>query len=179
MAAVTGADVGSFVSIVAASVLVMALIVTGIPALARVLFRHRVEALRDECVDAILDGKLRPEPTVESFIRSTEQIGSRARRLTLLRAITMYIALVRLQTPRSVLPAQATYSDLEPDEARIFSDLERRYKDAFWSYLSWGSATAWIIAPLLKVIFRRVNPKADVATEREVLPMVLSSVTKM
>ena len=175
----TGADVGSFVSMIAASVLVMALIVIGIPALARVLFRYRVEALRDECVDAIFDGKLRPEPTVESFIRSTEQIGPRARRLTLLRAVTAYIALVQLQTPRSVLPAQTTYSDLEPDEARILSDLERRYNDAFWSYLSWGSATAWVIAPLLKVIFRRVDPKADVVTRKEVLPMVLSSVTKM
>src|ERR1700733_3747720 len=179
MAAVTGADVGSFVSMIAASVLVMALIVIGIPALARVLFRYRVEALRDECVDAIFDGKLRPEPTVESFIRSTEQIGPRARRLTLLRAVTAYIALVQLQTPRSVFPAQTAYSDLEPDEARILSDLERRYNDAFWSYLSWGSATAWIIAPLLKVIFRRVDPKADVVTRKEVLPMVLSSVTKM
>jgi hypothetical protein len=118
-------------------------------------------------MDAIFDGKLRPEPTVKSFIRSTEQIGPRARRLTLLRAVTVYIALVRQQTPRSVLPAQVSYPDLEPDEARILSDLERRYQDAFWSYLSWGSATAWIIMPLMKVSFRFVDPEADLATEWE------------
>jgi hypothetical protein len=175
----TGSDIGSFVSLIAACVIVFAVIIVGIPYLVRVLFRHRVEVLRDECVDAIFDGKLRPEASVKSFIRSTENIGSRARRLTLLRALVAYVALVRLQTPRSVLPTRASYSDLEPREATILSDLEKRYDDAFWSYLSWGSATAWLIAPLLKVIFRRVNPKADAATEREVLPMVLSAVTKM
>lgn len=171
----TGSDIGSFVSLIAACVIVLTLIVTGIPYLARVLFRHRVEVLRDECVDAIFDGKLRPEASVKSFIRSTENIGPRARRLTLLRALVTYVALVRLQTPRSVLPPPPSYPDLGPDEQLIMGALDKRYQDAFRSYLSWGSATAWIVAPLLKVIFHRVNPEADPETEKQRLSLMLSS----
>lgn len=166
----TSSDVGSFVSLIMASALVITLILVGIPGIARIVFHFRVEAVRDECMDAILAGRLRPEPSVQSFIRSTEEIGARARRLTLLRAAAVYVALVQLQAPRTVLPEPPSYDDLEPNERALMGNLEERYQNAFWSYLNWGSPIAWLIAPLLRVIGHRIDPASRIVRPRDAVP---------
>lgn len=167
---VTSSGVGSFVSLIAAAALVIILILIGIPSLARILLRYRLDTLRDDCVDAILDGKLPRDSSVQSFIRSVERIGPRARLLTLSRAIAMYLAFVKLGTPVSDLTIAPSYHHLTSDERKLMSDFDSRRQAALWSYLIWGSPMGWAIAPVLLVINRRVSPSSPVAKPEDALP---------
>lgn len=170
VALVTGAALGSFIILIAASAIVIVLVLTGGPALARLLVRHRLEAIRDDCVDAVLDGWLQRDESVDHFIRSVERTARCARRVTLLRSLAMYIAIVKLQVSRAEFPTAPSYCDLNPAERKFMHGLEKRQLDALWSYLTWGSPMGWAIAPLLIAINRRVRRTAKVATPKDALP---------
>ena len=60
--ALTDAQAATFVTLLAALTCLFLLVILGVPRLARLLFRHRLEVIRDDCMDAILDDQLREAP---------------------------------------------------------------------------------------------------------------------
>lgn len=167
----TSAQLGSLVTLVTASAVVIILVLFGTPRLARLLFRHRLESIRDDCVDAILDDRLRREPPVDSFLGLVDYAAEHARWLTLPRALAMYAAYAGLGVDVTELAAIPSYCELEPAERKIMHDLDSRCQAAFWSYMTWGSPFGWVIG-LLTLIARRVHPGSKFAKTENALPTI-------
>jgi hypothetical protein len=167
---VTSTELGVFATLIATSAVVIVLILTGVPRLARLLFRQRLETIRDDLVDAVLDGRLPREASLQSFIKSLDQVGDQARLLTLPRAIAMYLALVKLRVPNATLGPVDSFGSLESDERRLMHEFEKRRQSALWSYLTWGSPLGWAMAPLLVAITRHIHPVGKLADAEEALP---------
>jgi hypothetical protein len=167
---VTSAELGAFASLIAASGLVIFLILVGVPAVARLLFRYRLETVRDDCVDAVLDGQLPSDPSVKAFVGSVDRLATRARDLTLPRAVAMYITFLRFGVPENALPEPACYRELEPAQHKLMDEFERRRGAALWSYLTWGSLMGWVLAPALVAIAHRVSPVGRFVKPADALP---------
>jgi hypothetical protein len=146
-------QIESFATLIAALVVVVILVLVGGPALARLLFRSRLETVHDAAVDAVLDGRLRPERPVTVFTRAIEQAAGHPRWITLARTGAVLRALKDLgvEDPAELVP-RTSYNELEPAERRIMHLLEERTFAAFRSYLIWGSPLGWAVTPLMLVI---------------------------
>jgi hypothetical protein len=150
---VTSTQIESFVTLVVASGVVIVLVLVGGPALARLLFRFRLEAVHDAAVDAVLERRLRPERPVTIFTEDVDRAAEHPHWVTLARGGAMLRALKDLgvEDPTKLIP-QLSYSELEPSERKIMHELEQRTFSAFRSYLIWGSPLGWALAPLVFLI---------------------------
>jgi hypothetical protein len=164
-------QVESFATVITALAVVIVLILTGVPLLARLLFRRRLEAIRDDGVDALLDGHLRQEPPVENFLSAVDRAGRYARWMTLARSAAILRAFVDLGCDPDEMLAPETYSELTEPERAIVAGLEGRVETAFRSYLIWGSPLGWAIAPLV-LIASRVRPDGKLAKTEDALPVL-------
>lgn len=85
----TSAQAQWFWALIVACAFVFALVLAGCPGLARLLFRHRLEGIRDDGVDAVLDGRLRRDDPVRTFLNVLELIAAHARWVTPARGVAM------------------------------------------------------------------------------------------
>lgn len=149
----TSTQIESFATLIAASGVVIILVLVGGPALARLLFSSRLEAIHDAAVDAVLDGQLQPEHPVTIFTEAVDHAAEHPRWLTLARSGAILRALKDLGVDDPTeLVSQLSYSELEPHERKIMFALEQRTFAAFRSYLIWGSPLGWVVAPLMFLI---------------------------
>jgi hypothetical protein len=162
------------VALTGTSALVFALVILGGPRLARLLFRQRLEAVRDDCMDEILNGRLRRDPAVDKFLTATARGAERAQWRTLPHLLALYVACVQLKVRR---PAQQpTYTGLQPGEREIMKDLDARVERAYRSYLRWGSPLGWAQA-LLVLTVRLRHPRAKVISLHRLARQAMSDDT--
>jgi hypothetical protein len=166
---VNSTQLESFVTLTATSALVIILVILGGPRLARLLFRQRVESIRDDCMDAILDGRLQRGPLVDRFLAAIEHGAERARWRTLPRIVALYIACVNLGVGRAGPAERPSYAELRPDERDMMHSLETRVEAAYQSYLVWGSPAGWAFGPLV-LIAHHIRPRGKLATTDGTLP---------
>jgi hypothetical protein len=169
---VTSAQAESFWALIAASVVMLALVLTGCPGLARLQFRRRLESIRGDGVNAVLDGRLSREEPVPTFLRSLDLIAVHARWITLARGVALASGLRDLGVgdPDDLAPAPG-YCHLPAGERQIMHDLETRVETAFRSYLIWGSPAGWATAPLV-ILASRIRPGGKIARTENALPVV-------
>lgn len=139
---------GVFVVWVVTVVVLGALVFSVIPALARTIFRARLDSIRDQCMDHVLAGRLSTSPPVEEFLASLAVQNRVARQITLLRVTLIVRELRRINTDLTHYHG-VSFASLEPSERKILHDLARRVNWAMVRYLVWGSPIGWLTAPLV------------------------------
>lgn len=143
----TGAQAGVFAVWVMTSIVLSFLVFMVLPALARTTFRARLDMARDDCMDAVLAGKLAMSRPVEEFLRSLDVLNRVARQLTFLRVALIVTTLHRLNADVTAYQG-VSFAELEASERRIMHDLAKKVNVALTRYLMWGSPIGWVIAPL-------------------------------
>lgn len=128
------------------------IVIVGVPAVTRLLLRHRLEIIRDACVDAVLGGQLRNLPSVQEFIAATESSAARPRPLSLPRVIAAYMAMTSLGIDVREMNHSPRYPELNRPERLIMDGLEDRLCDAYRSYLKWGTPMSWLLRPLVSLL---------------------------
>lgn len=168
----TSTQTASFVILITALVLILLLLIIGVPRLARLLFRHRLEIIRDECIDAILDDHLREAPSVRHFLRTVETATQISHYLTLSRLFALAWAMIDsgVDTKTAVTPP-ASYDDLHRAEREIMRQLDSRLCRAYASYLNWGSPASWPRRPFV-ALAGLIRPAGHIAMARKALPAV-------
>ena len=167
-----GAQTGSFAVLVAAMAIVAALVLLGVPCVARLIFRSRMEAIRDDGVDAILAGQLRHEPPVSAFLAALERVARRANWATIARngAIVRALYDLEVEHPRDEFLA-FDFRCLDSAERKIMSDLEWRVIDAHRSYMIWGSPLGWIFS-MIVLVATRYGPESKLGKTQRTMPDV-------
>lgn len=167
----TSTQTASLAALAGALFLLFMLVIVGIPRLARLLFRYRLEVLRDECMDAILDDRLREAGPARRFLRAVEAGAAVPHLLTMPRLFAIAQALVDAGVDLQELAPPPDYTDMLPHERRIMDRLDTRLSDAYRSYLDWGSPAIWVRRPCLWLL-SWIRPASDIVKAREVLPAV-------
>jgi hypothetical protein len=171
----TGTQILTFATLAVACCVVVALVLIGVPRLARLLFRQRLESIRDDCMDAIFDGRLRRAVPVDEFLTAVESTRKRAQWITLPRAIAAYNAYHDLDFNMVDLATEPSYAGLRPGEERVMRSLEARAESAFKAYLQWGSPAGWILAPLM-LIRSRLHPSSKPGMTEDALNLARGAV---
>ena len=169
--ALTSAQTATFVTLLAALICLFLLVILGAPCLARLLFLHRLEVIRDDCMDAVLDDRLREAPSVELFLKVTETGAALPRQLTPPHLYAASRVIVDAGIDIADLAPPPTYEDLGPDERGIMDELDKRMRMAYTAYLKWGSPASWILRPLV-FLASRIHPGSDLAKTKVALPDV-------
>lgn len=167
----TSTQTASLAALAVALFLLFMLVIVGIPRLARLLFRYRLEVLRDECMDAILDDRLREVGPVRRFLRAVEASAAVPHLLTMPRLLAITQALMDAGVDLRALAPPPGYADLRPDERGIMDQLDARLSDAYRSYLDWGSPAVWVRRPCLWLV-GWIRPASNIVRARAVLPAV-------
>jgi hypothetical protein len=168
---VTSAQSAAFAALAIAIVALFVLVITGVPQIARLLFRKRMEVIRDDLVDAILDDKVRETRSVQRFLKAAEAGTNLPRRLTLARIYALAKANVDSGIDMKAVSRRPQFSDLEPAERELMRDLDSRLCRAYVSYLSWASPSALVLNPLLTLI-GRVRRSGETVKAGDALPAV-------
>lgn len=145
---VASGQVGVFAVWVAAVVVNTTLVFAVAPALARTIFRSRLDEIRDEIMDAVLAGGLTMAEPVEEFLQGLKVQNRIARRLTLLRVAAIVLELRRIGVDFGRSSA-ASFAQLEPHERKLLHAFAKRVNHALSAYLMWGSPLGWVAAPLV------------------------------
>ncbi len=164
----SGAASALAVLLIAMAVLCV-LTVVGIPYLTRLLFRHRLEVIRDDCMDEVLRGHLRLLPSVERFLLATEIGSPRPRLLNLPRIFAAYKAMTGLGVDLQQVAPVPSYDELQADEQRIMRWLDYRLCTAYHSYLKWGSPMSWVLQLVVPLI-SSINPQSRIVEAEDALP---------
>ena len=167
----TSTQTASFVALIAALVLIYLLAIIGVSRLARLLFRHRLEVIRDDCVDATLEGRLPETPSVRRFLHTVETGAAVSHVLTLPRLFALAQALVDMGVHIEEVALPTCYADLQPVERKIMYQLEERLCCAYKSYLNWGSPASWARRPFISLA-GLLRPSGRTAKAKEALPAV-------
>jgi hypothetical protein len=156
--------------------LLVAAISVGIPRLARLLLRYRFEVIRDYCMDAILDGRLRRHPAVERFLEATETAATLTEWYTIPRGWVIWRAYKGMETQHSPEVASVPdFYELPSDEQKIMYGLEQRVVAAVRSALIWSSPLGWAVAPLFWFA-SRFDPASKLAQTEGALPDIARGV---
>jgi hypothetical protein len=176
VSALTSPQAASFLVLLALCGFLIAAMSVGIPRLARLLLRYRFEVIRDDCVDAILDGRLRRQPPVERFLEATETAATLAEWYTIPRGWVIWRARKgpEIQHPPEVASAPSFY-ELPPVEQEIMHELEQRVIAAVRSALMWSSPLGWAVAPLFWFA-SRFDPNSKLAQTEDALPDIARGV---
>lgn len=166
----TSAQSAAFATLTVAVTALFILLIAGVPQLARLLFRKRIEVIRDDLVDAILDDKLRETRSVQRFLKAAEAGTALPRRLTLLRIYALARAAIDSGIDVEGASRRPQFSDLEPAERQLMQELDARLCRAYVSYLSWGSPSALILKPLL--LIARLRRRGETVKAGDALPAV-------
>lgn len=168
----TSAQAEWFWALIVACAVVFALVLVGCPRLARLLFQHRLEGIRDDGVDAVLDGRLRRDDPVRTFLKVLELIAAHARWVTLAKGVALVSGLrdLGVDDPADLVSASG-YGGLPAGEQQIMNELEARFETAFRSYMIWGSPAGWALAPMV-ILASWVHPGGKIARTEYALPVV-------
>jgi hypothetical protein len=165
----TGTQAATFAVLFGTLVTLCLLVILGVPGVARLMLRHRLEVIRDDCVDAVLRNELRTLPSVQQFITATEASAMRPRSLSFPRVFAVYQAMVSLGIDvREAAPPPPQYAELGQDERVVMQRLEDRVCDAYRSYLKWGSP----MGLLLRLLVSLLDPTSDKVPAEDALPAV-------
>jgi hypothetical protein len=153
---VAGEQLASFVTIIGAAAGVFTLIVHGVTRQALRAFRYRLEAIRDECVDAIIEKRLRRSPPVEALLNDLALSSACAKEITLARVLAIRRAVEELGIDLDAASEQtpAGHEDLSPDERGLVNKYTHDLFCAWSTYLKWGSPLGWILTPVAATINR-------------------------
>jgi hypothetical protein len=154
------------------AIAVLCLLVTvGVPVVSRLMLRHRLEVIRDACVDAVLTSKLPNLPSVQQFIAATESSAARPQPLSLPRVFAAYVAMMSLGIDVREMTSSPRHPELDQDERDLMGKLEDQLCDAYRSYLKWGTPMSWLLRPLVSFLGSD-SPAIDVVPEEDALPAV-------
>jgi hypothetical protein len=167
----TGMQVATLAVVFATLVALCLLVILGVPGVARLIFRHRLEVIRDECMDATLRNELRTLPSVQQFITTTEASAARPQSLSLPRVFAAYQAMVSLGIDVRKVAPPPRYTELAQHERAVMEELENRVCDAYSSYLTWGSPMSWLLR-LVVSFLSAVHPGSDTVPAEDALPAV-------
>jgi hypothetical protein len=148
----TETQAAAFVVLLGALAILCLIVIVGAPAVTRLLLRYRLEVVRDACVDAVLEGKLRNLPSVQQFIADAERSAARPAPLSLPRVIAAYLAMDSLGIDVRNAARSPRYPELNPAERAIMDDLEDQLCEAYRSYLRWGTPMSWLLRPLVSFL---------------------------
>jgi hypothetical protein len=156
---VTHGQIGSFVALLAACVLLILLVILGVPSIARLQFRYRLESIRDDGVDAIIGGEIRQGPAVTRFLAAVGRASRYPGWMSIARNYAVWRALRDVGVDPRQVAARPGYSDLRVSEQRLMDGLEARLRAAIRSYLIWGSPLGWACGLALLVLGRQPGSK--------------------
>jgi hypothetical protein len=131
------------------------------PLIARAKFQYRAAVLRDECMDAVLDGRLRREAPVESFLVRANAMAARPDLFTLARALAVHLTIKDLNWE----PKEPSYDSLKPEERELLGRLDAELMTAFVRRLILGSSFGWLFwlaSVLLPPLLRLKRPSKAV-----------------
>jgi hypothetical protein len=168
---VTSAQTATFAALAITIMAVFLLVIIGVPLVARLLYRKRMEVIRDDLVDAILDDKLRETRAVQHLLTAVEASLQAPRRLTLLRIFAIAQAAIDSGTDIEAATRRPRYSDLVPAERELVQELDDRLCRAFTSYMDWGSPSALYLKPLL-ALTARIRHGGDIEKAENAMPAV-------
>jgi hypothetical protein len=176
VSALTGTTSALLLVFLAVAACLILAIFVGIPYLVRLTFRARLEVIRDDCMDAILDGRLAREKSVCEFLQVMDNSAEIARRSTLSRALATFLALRQLgvRDPRELV-SSPDYCDLEPSQQEVMESFEERNFAAVRSVILWGSPLGWLLAPVAWLA-SRYHPQGELAKTDNALPLVAREV---
>ncbi len=137
----TGAELIRFATLVAVAVGVWLTLFYLFPLNARARFQYRATVLRDTCLDAVLDGRLRHTPSVDSFLVRADAMATRPEFFTLTRAWALHQAMAELRCDGVEAPTDAS---LKPEERQLLRRLEDKLLQAFVERLVRGSSFGWL-----------------------------------
>jgi len=168
----TGTQLATFTTLVVTAVLMIVLLIIAGPRLARMLFRHRFDTIRDDCMDAILGGQLPPDaPTVQEFMQLVDDAISECSQLTLARLLSLHLALAQSGVDLDGDTSLPGIAELEPDQRQLLEGLDLRAQAAFISYLTWGSPLGWALVPFLQIASRLPDKKVLAREAMQNTPM--------
>jgi hypothetical protein len=165
----TSAQIAVIGAMVSALALVSLFAVTGIPRIARLVFVHRLEVIRDDCVDAILAGQVSESPSVARFLKVAETGAEQPRLLTMPWLFAVSRAMIDLGVVIPDTSSVPGYDDLPPAAGERMKQLHRRLCAAYRSYLAWGSPAGWILHTI-GLIARLLHPGSTLARTDYAVP---------
>jgi hypothetical protein len=168
---VTSAQTAAFASLVISLAVLFLLVILGIPRLARLVFVHRIEVIRDACMDAILDDQIRETSSVRRFVQVTETGAELPHLLTLPRLFALSKAMVDVGIDVSHVASAHTYADLPAAQRGVMLELDDRLCKAYASYLNWGSPAGFVLRPL-GALMSRIQPGSAFAKAEDAVPAV-------
>ncbi len=131
----TGVQAGTLSVLLAGAGAVTVLVLAGGAVLARLWFLARIEAIRDDTVTAILDGKLRQEAAVTALLATLDDLAQPARRPRITVRAAAWHGQPASQNPAPLCPG---YNQLTPAERDIITGLAARTHAATRCYLAFG-----------------------------------------
>lgn len=167
----TSAQVTAFVTLVLAIIALFVLVIRGVPQIARLLFLRRIEVIRDECMDAVLDGRLRETRSVGRFLKAIDVGADIAPHVTLARMFAVARAMVDTGRDTGSMARSPRFSDLSPAEREFMHTLDERLYRAYISYLTWGSPAALVLKPYL-VLAGRFRRGGRIVKAEDAMPAV-------
>jgi hypothetical protein len=108
--------------------------VTEVARLRRLRFRCQIEAIRADCVDAVLDGRLQHRAPAAEYLAALDLVAACARWATL---AAVESAVPGLLTDGDLRELTANYRDLTAAEQYIIGQTQARVRAAIRSYLIW------------------------------------------
>ena len=161
----TGAQPAMFATLVATVVGVWVTLFYLLPLAARARFEYRATVLRDEALDAVLDGRLRRMEPVESFLARASAMAAHPELFTLTRALAAHRAMAELGCEKEKPPS---YASLRPEERKLLHRLDEELYRALGQRLVRGSSFGWLLwggVRLLSPLLRsKRHPEAVSAT---------------
>jgi len=168
---VTSTQAATLGSLAASIAVLFILAIVAVPRLARLLFLHRIEVIRDNCLDAILDDRLRETTSVKSFLRLVEMGSELPRLITLPRLLAMSRAMVNVGIDLTEMTPPPPYTDLGPAERTLMLKLDKCMCDAYMAYLNWGSPSSFVLRPL-SIFVSRIHPGSAFAKAEDAVSVV-------
>jgi hypothetical protein len=136
----TSAQLAMFSTLVAAVIGFWLALFHLFPRAARAKFQYRATVLRDECMDAVLDGRLRRAAPVEAFLDLADAMATRPDFFSLTRAWAVHRTMKRLNW--KVQPP--SHDSLKPEERELLDRLDEQLEKAFVQRLVLGSSFGWL-----------------------------------
>jgi len=153
---VTGAQLAVFATLVAILGGVWVTLFFLLPLNARATFQYRATVLRDECLDAVFNGRLRRTAPVEWFLERAGAMAERPELFSLTRALAVHQAMVELGCDGEERPSHAS---LKPEESELLDRLDHQLDRALVQRLVLGSSFGWLFWLTSKL--RSLVPRAN------------------
>lgn len=167
----TSAQTATLGALTGSLVIPFLLAVIGVPRLARLVFLHRLEVIRDDCIDAILEDRLTEADSVSRFLQVAETGADLPRFLTLPRLFALSRAMVDAGIDVENVAPPPSYSDLRPGERQLMRELDGRMSAAYKAYLNWGSPASWVLRPA-RFLISHIHPSSAFVKAEVAVPAV-------